>query len=126
MKQQEELALESYFESLDSGEIRIKGTRVGIEIVLRDYLQGASPEEIVLRYPTLSLEQVHAVILYYLRNIEELNQYLKEWWQQGEAAWQKQQRYPSEFVRTLRRRLEMERQRLQKKPSMAIGLTPIR
>ncbi len=58
--------LESYFEFLDSGEIRIKGTRVGLEIVIRDYLQGASPEEIVLRYPTLSLEQVHAAILYYL------------------------------------------------------------
>jgi len=125
MKQQEELALESYFESLDSGEIRIKGTRVGIEIVLRDYLQGASPEEIVLRYPTLSLEQVHAAILYYLRNIEELNQYLKEWWQQGEAAWQEQKRHPSEFVRTLRRRIEIERRRLQKQPSMPVGLTPI-
>ena len=125
MKQQEELALESYFESLDSGEIRIKGTRVGIEIVLRDYLQGASPEEIVLRYPTLSLEQVHAAILYYLRNIEELNQYLKEWWQQGEAAWQEQKRHPSDFVRTLRRRIEIERRRLQKQPSMPVGLTPI-
>lgn len=126
MKQREEIMLESYFESLDSGGIRIKGTRVGIEIVLRDYLQGAGPEEIVLRYPTLSLEQVHATILYYLCNTEELNQYLGEWWQQGEAAWQEQRRHPSEFVRTLRRRIEMERQQLQEQPYMPVELASIR
>jgi len=73
MSRREELVLESYFESLDSGEIRVKGTRVGIEIVLRDYLQGAGPEEIVLRYSTLSLERVHATILHYLCNTEGLN-----------------------------------------------------
>ncbi|MBC7226651.1 MAG: DUF433 domain-containing protein [Thermoflexales bacterium] len=101
--------LEGYFEFLDSGEIRIRGTRIGLEIVLRDYLQGASPEEIVLRYPTLSLEQVHAAILYYLRNRERVEQYIRECWQQGEEAWQEQQRAPSEFVRSLRQRLEKYR-----------------
>ncbi len=101
--------LESYFEFLDSGEIRIRGTRIGLEIVLRDYLEGASPEEIVLRYPTLSLEQVHAAILYYLRNRERVHQYLQECWQQGEEAWRQQQRAPSEFVRALRKRLEEHR-----------------
>ncbi len=114
MRRQEELAVESYFEFLDSGEIRIKGTRVGIEIVLRDYLGGAGPEEIVLCYPTLSLEQVHAAILYYLRNAEELDRYLKESWEQGEAAWEEQQRHPSKFVRALRRRIEVKRRQLRK------------
>lgn len=114
MKQREGLVVESYLEFLDSGEICIKGTRVGIEIVLRDYLGGAGPEEIVLRYPTLSLEQVHAAILYYLRNAEELNRYLKEWQEQGEAAWQEQQRHPSEFVQALRKRIEMKRRQSQK------------
>lgn len=101
--------LESYFEFLDSGEIRIKGTRIGLEIVLRDYLDGASPEEIVLRYPTLSLEQVHAAILYYLQNRERVYQYLQECWQQGEEAWLAQQRAPTDFVRALRKRLEEHR-----------------
>ena len=73
MSRLEQLVLEIYLESLDSGEIRVKGTRVGIEIVLRDYLQGAGPEEIVLRYSTLSLERVHATILHYLCNTEGLN-----------------------------------------------------
>lgn len=118
MKQREELVVESYFEFLDSGEIRIKGTRVGIEIVLRDYLGGAGPEEIVLRYPTLSLEQVHAAILYYLRNAEELDRYLKEWMNEGEAAWQEQQRHPSEFVQTLRKRIELKRRQSQRQLAM--------
>jgi uncharacterized protein (DUF433 family) len=113
MKGREGLMVESYFDFLDSGEIRIKGTRVGIEIVLRDYLGGAGPEEIVLRYPTLSLEQVHAAILYYLRNAEELNRYLKESWEQGEATWEEQQRHPSKFVQALRKRIELKRRQLQ-------------
>ena len=107
--------LEGYFEFLDSGEIRIKGTRVGIEIVLRDYLEGAAPEEIALRYPTLSLEQIHATILYYLCHTKEMNRYLREWWREGEAAWHEQQTRPSKLVRVLRKRVEAERRRLQER-----------
>lgn len=122
MKQPEELVLERYFELLDSGEIRLKGTRIGIEIVLRDYLEGTSPEEIMLRYPTLSLEQVHAAILYYLHNTEKLDRYLKAWIDEGEAAWQKQQRHPSKFVQALRKRIEMQRRHLQKQLPMLAEL----
>jgi len=108
--------LQEYFEFLDSGEIHIKGTRVGLEIVLRDYLLGAGPEEIVLRYPTLSLEQVHAAILYYLQNTDRMNQYLRECWQLGEEAWMEQQRHPSPFVQELRRRMAERRRSLREAP----------
>ena len=37
------MELESYFEFASPDEIRIKGTRMGIETVLEDYLEGASP-----------------------------------------------------------------------------------
>jgi uncharacterized protein (DUF433 family) len=56
--------MEDYFDLLSPDDIRIKGTRVGIETVLDDYLRGASPEEIVARYRTLTLEQVYATITY--------------------------------------------------------------
>ena len=49
------MELEGYFEFLAEDAIRLRGTRVGIETVVRDYLEGASPEEIALRYPTLTL-----------------------------------------------------------------------
>lgn len=94
--------LESYFDFLSADDIRIKGTRVGIETVLDDYLDGASPEEIAARYRTLTLEQVYATITYYLRHQEEVDAYLTRWRAYVEAAWQEQQRNPPPVVRRLR------------------------
>ena len=96
------MELESYFDFLSPDDIRIKGTRVGIETVLDDYLNGASPEEIAARYRTLTLEQVYATVTYYLRHREEVDAYLARWRAYTEAAWQEQQRNPSPVVRRLR------------------------
>jgi len=96
------MELKNYFDFLDADDIRIKGTRVGIETVLDDYLNGASPEEIAARYRTLTLEQVYATITYYLRNQEEVDEYLERWRAYAEAAWQEQQRNPPPVVRRLR------------------------
>lgn len=104
------MELESYFEFIAEDAIRIAGTRVGIETVLRDYREGASPEEIVLRYPTLSLEQIHATITYYLANRDKVEAYLNLVKQRQEEAWQEQQHHPSAFVRSLRERVERQRQ----------------
>ena len=108
------MELESYFEFIGEDVIRIAGTCVGIETVLWDYQEGASPEEIVLRYPTLSLEQVHASITYYLTNRERVEPYLVRVREQQEKAWETQQHQPSEFIRVLRDRLEQQRQALRK------------
>jgi uncharacterized protein (DUF433 family) len=116
MKQGTELEgsmeLRSYFEFLSPDDIRIKGTRVGIETVLDDYLNGSSPEEIAACYRTLTLEQVYATITYYLHNQEEVDAYLARWRAYGEAAWQEQQRNPPEFVRELRERIQHKREAL--------------
>ena len=105
------MELKSYFNFLNGHAIRIAHTRIGIETIVRDYLEGASPEEIVLRYPTLSLEQVYATITYYLSHQSQVDDYLERVREEQEAAWQEQQRNPSEFVRLLRERLKQERQR---------------
>ena len=52
------------------------GTRVTLDTVLESFLDGATPEEIVQRYPSLDLVAVYEVIAYYLRNQEQLNAYL--------------------------------------------------
>ena len=106
------MELEKYFEFINNKAIRIAGTRIGIETVLRNYLQGAGPEEIVLRYPTLSLEQVHATITYYLANQEKVESYLGQVEQRQEEAWREQQQHPSEFVHQLRKRLNNQRREL--------------
>jgi len=96
------MELESYFEFLSEDDIRIKGTRVGIETVLDDYLEGSSPEEIAARYRSLSLEQVYATITYYLRNRAQVDAYLEAWRQYTDQAWHEYERNPSEVVKRLR------------------------
>jgi uncharacterized protein (DUF433 family) len=103
------MKLEDYFDFLNENDIRIKGTRVGIETVIRDYKLGASPEEIVIRYPTLSLEQVYATITYYLANRAELDTYLERVTKEWERGWKEQEAHPSEFILELRKRLERQR-----------------
>lgn len=93
--------LEDYFETLKEGDIQIKGTRIGIEIVLDDYLHGESPEEVTLRYRSLTLEQVYATITYYLHKQELLDEYLEQWRKDTESAWHKQGAMPSPAIRKL-------------------------
>ena len=97
------MKLEEYFEIHDVNDIRIKGTRVGIETVIDDYLNGASPEEIAARYRSVTLEQVYATITYYFSNKNEIDRYLKEWRDYAEEAWQQQQQNPPPVVLRLRK-----------------------
>jgi uncharacterized protein (DUF433 family) len=97
------MKLEDYFDFLAPDDIRVKGTRVGIETILFDYLDlGLFPEDIVLRYPTLSLEAVYATITYYWRNREEVDAYLQAWKEHGERMRQEQERNPPPAVQRLR------------------------
>jgi uncharacterized protein (DUF433 family) len=74
------MQLEDYFDFLYPNDIRIKGTRVGIETVLYDFIhRKRTPEEIAQSYRTLNLEQVYATILYYLHNQEAVSKYLADW-----------------------------------------------
>jgi len=57
---------------------RVAGTRVSLDSVVHSFLDGASAEEIVSQYPTLSLEQVYGAIAFYLRRREEIDSYLSE------------------------------------------------
>jgi uncharacterized protein (DUF433 family) len=96
------MELEGYFDFLSPDEIRIKGTRIGIETVLEDYLEGTSPEEISARYRNLTLEQVYATILYYFSNRNNLDAYLEAGRLFLEKAWMEQRHHPSDAVRRLR------------------------
>ena len=57
--------LDEYFEFLAPDDIRIRGHRIGIESVLYEYIYRArTPDEIALKFPTLTTEQFYATILY--------------------------------------------------------------
>lgn len=78
------MQLEDYFEFLAADDIRVKGTRVGIESILYEYIyRQRPPEEIVKHFYTLTLEQVYATILYYLHNKEAVSQYIADWLEWG-------------------------------------------
>src|SRR4051794_23894818 len=60
------------------GVVRIGGTRVTLDTVIGAYRRGATAEEIVQAFDTLRLEDVFAVLAYYLRHTQEVEQYLRE------------------------------------------------
>ncbi len=60
------------------GVIRIAGTRVTLDTVIDTFMTGASPEEIAQDFPVLQLDDVYAVITYYLRHRGEVETYLRE------------------------------------------------
>lgn len=104
------MQLEDDFDFLAPDEIRIRGTRVGIETILYEYVHRArTAEEIARRYDTVSLEQIYAAILYYLRNREAMNAYLADWLEYGRRCREEQARNRPEFVEKFRRLREEAR-----------------
>jgi uncharacterized protein (DUF433 family) len=71
------------------GVIRIKGTRVVLDVVIEEHLDGVMPEEIVRRFPTLRVSDVYLLIAYYLRHRNEVDTYLAEREQAAEELRQK-------------------------------------
>lgn len=59
------------------GTIRVGGSRVLLEIIIRAFQDGATPETIVQRYPTLTLADAYAVIAGYLHHRAEMEAYLE-------------------------------------------------
>jgi uncharacterized protein (DUF433 family) len=58
--------------------IRVGNSRVLLELVIRAFQDGLSPESIVSRYSTFSLSDVYNAIGYYLRHQQTVETYLQE------------------------------------------------
>ena len=100
------MQLARYFDFVNDCAIRIKGHRIGIEHVLRDYRNGASADELLRRYPTLTRDEIHATIRYYLANRDEVDEYICRVKRLQEGDWQTQERNPPDFVTESRKKLE--------------------
>ena len=70
----------------ESGALRVGRSRVLVELVVRAFQDGATPEAIAQRYPTASLADIYAVIAYYLRHREEMEAYLAAREQEAQAV----------------------------------------
>ena len=109
------MQLEDYFDFQRPDDIRLKGTRVGIETILYDFIhRSRTPEEIAQTYPSLTLEQVYATILYYLHNKEAVSKYLADWLEWGHQQRKAQELNPSPAIIRLRKlKAEQEAQKQQ-------------
>ena len=110
------MQLEDYFDIHGPEDIRIRGHRIGIETVLYEYIhRGRTREQIAAQFPTLSLEEVYATILYYLRNREAVSDYLTRWLRHGEQARAAQEQDPT-FQRQRERLRQFRAERLARQP----------
>ena len=84
----------------EDGVLRVTGTRVRLDTVIGAFNSGYAAEEILFKYPSLSLTDIYAVITYYFWHRAEMDQYLKE--RQTVAAQVRQaneRRFPPQGVR---------------------------
>jgi uncharacterized protein (DUF433 family) len=61
----------------ETGTLRVGNSRITLDVLVREYEEGADPEGIVRGYPTLNLADVYGAIAYYLRHKAELDEYLR-------------------------------------------------
>jgi uncharacterized protein (DUF433 family) len=71
------MQVEDFLDIISPDEIRLRGHRIWIEHVLEEHLgREMTPVELTRRFPTLSMQQVLAVLLYYHSNRELMDGYL--------------------------------------------------
>jgi uncharacterized protein (DUF433 family) len=82
------------------GKPRIAGHRIRVQdVVVWHEQMGMSPDEIVSRYPTITLADVYAALTYYHDHLEEIRQQMRE----SEAFVQElQAKIPSKVQQKLR------------------------
>jgi uncharacterized protein (DUF433 family) len=90
---------------------RVAGTRISLDSVIINWLNGETPDSIVESFPSLTLEQVYGTITFYLANRELIDEYLR----QGKIEWEIMRAESSEKLRRekpeLYHRLMEERKR---------------
>ena len=92
-----------------SGALRVGSSRVLVELVIRAFQDGATPEAIAQRYPTATFADIYAVIAYYLRHRQEVEASLAEREQRAQDVRQRIERHQGDLA-DLRRRI-LARQR---------------
>ena len=92
-----------------TGALRVGTSRVLLELVIRAFQDGATPETIVQRYSTLALSDVYAVIAFYLRHRSEVEGYLAMCEEKAEEVRQRMEKQQGDLSE-IRARLLSRRQ----------------
>jgi uncharacterized protein (DUF433 family) len=88
-----------------NGGYYVTGSRVSLASIIHEYRDGAAPETIRQNFPTLSLEQIHGAIAFYLGHQCEAETYLSEL----EKKWDELERAATPANSELQQRIEEAR-----------------
>ena len=69
----------------DGGVVRVGDSRISLDLIVEQYENGMTPEEMVRAYDTLLLADVYATIAYYLRHRDAVRAYLRRRAEEAEA-----------------------------------------
>ena len=86
-----------------AGTIRISGTRVTLDVIVKQFKLGATAEQIHDSFPAASLKDIYGVIYYYLEHTDAVEAYMQEQRQAAAATRQWVESQPEN--RVLRERL---------------------
>jgi uncharacterized protein (DUF433 family) len=100
----DELELNELLRVDEGGAVRVGKSRISLDLVVEQYENGMTPEDMVRAYDTLALADVRAVIAYYLEHRDAVQAYLKR--RAAEAA-------------ALRTKIEAERPRVSRDELLA-------
>jgi len=85
------------------GGFRVTGTRVSLDSLIYLFREGLSADSMVESYPTLTLEQVHGALAFYLAHQKEVDAYIAAGEKAEEAQLAESRRSNAELIAKLRR-----------------------
>lgn len=59
------------------GAVRVGKSRISLALIVEEYENGMTPEDMVRAYDTLDLADVYEVVAYYLRHRDAVSEYMK-------------------------------------------------
>jgi len=62
----------------EDGSIRVVGSRVTLDSIVHEFKLGATAEQVLHSFPSVTLREVYGAILYYLNNTEAVEEYLRQ------------------------------------------------
>jgi uncharacterized protein (DUF433 family) len=62
----------------EDGSIRVVGSRVTLDSIVHEFKLGATAEQVLHSFPSVTLREVYGAIFYYLNNTEAVEEYLRQ------------------------------------------------
>ena len=92
------------------GNVRVIGSRITLHTIVGRFQVGDTPGDIQDGFPTLSLEQINAIIGWYLKHQAEVDEYIREVDEEAEKLFREIESRPEniafrEKLRTLREQM---------------------